>query len=230
MQCRKSIETSLTHWLSHIEHDTACVGCICRCVLCPAAAQILLGQPVMVKPAEAEKNLAWEAAQAAKQAAPADADLLALGLDSTGLGAAAAAAAAVPSGPLRLQVSGFKQGLGENEIRQIFEPFGPLDSVTVVRDASGQPISIAYVVFGSGVDGRNAMAHWNGQMLLDHVLTVTATAVDAAPGAAAGGGGVGVGELDDGEGGLRIDAQVRGMATRGEGHTGTAQRQPAAHV
>jgi hypothetical protein len=165
----------------------------------------------MVKPAEAEKNLAWEAAQAAKQAAPTELELAALALaqaDAVMPAAtpAAAAAAAGSAGPLRLQVSGFKQGLGENEIRQIFEPFGALDSVSVVRDASGQPISVAYVVFRSAVDGRNAMTHWHGQSLLDHVLAVTATGADAA--ADGSGAAVGVGELDDDDGGLKINAQV----------------------
>lgn len=168
----------------------------------------------MVKPAEAEKNLAWEAAQAAKAAAPADVDLATLGLGDIGLPlatAAVTAAPAVPAGPLRLQVSGFKQGLGENEIRQIFEPFGALDSVSVVRDAAGQPLSVAYVVFRSGVDGTNAMTHWHGQSLLDHVLTVTATALDAA--AEGPGPAVGVGELDDDDGGLKINAQVCVLST-----------------
>lgn len=174
----------------------------------------------MVKPAEAEKNLAWEAAQAAKQNAPADADLLALGLGDVGL--AAAAAVPPPSGPLRLQVTGFKQGLGENEIRQIFEPFGQLDSVSVVRDAAGQPVSIAYVVFSNAVDGNNAMTHWHGQSLLDHVLTVTATTLDA-PAAPAGAAAavpaplVGVGELDDDDGGLKINAQVSHSMCRAVG-------------
>lgn len=100
-----------------------------------------------------------------------------------------------------------RQGLGENELRQIFEPFGPLDSVSVVRDAAGNPMSIAYVVFRNGFDGSNAMTHWHGQSLLDNVLTVTATALDAGMGGP--GPAVGVGELDDEDGGLKIDAQKR---------------------
>jgi hypothetical protein len=63
---------------------------------------------------------------------------------------------AAPAGPLRLQVTGFKQGLGEAEIQQIFEPFGPVESVTVVRDGAGQPINIAYVIFQNKTDGQNA--------------------------------------------------------------------------
>lgn len=50
---------------------------LCCCIL---AGQPMLGQPVMVKPAEAEKNLAWEAQQAAKQSNIAEAELAALGL------------------------------------------------------------------------------------------------------------------------------------------------------
>lgn len=113
--------------------------------------QILLGQPVMVKPAEAEKNLAWEAQQAAKQSSAAEAELAALGLAPAALGAMAA-----PAGPLKLQVTGFKKGLTEKEIQQIFEPFGPVDNVMVVRDGAGAPIDIAYVVFRSALDGENA--------------------------------------------------------------------------
>jgi RNA recognition motif-containing protein len=46
--------------------------------------------------------------------------------------------------------------LGEAEIQQIFEPFGPVESVTVVRDGAGQPINIAYVIFQNKTDGQNA--------------------------------------------------------------------------
>lgn len=160
----------------------------------------------MVKPAEAEKNLAWEAAQAAKQNAPADADLLALGLGDVGLTAAAAAIAA-PTGPLRLQVTGFKQGMAENDLKLIFEPFGALDSISVVRDAAGQPISIAYLVYTNAADGRNAMNYWHNRALAEDLLSVTEAPLQTP--APAPGPIVGVGELDDDDGGLKIDAQVR---------------------
>jgi hypothetical protein len=55
---------------------------------CCTAGQLMLGQPVMVKPAEAEKNMAWEAQQAAKQSNAAEAELAALGLGPLGAGAA----------------------------------------------------------------------------------------------------------------------------------------------
>ncbi|KAF6259385.1 splicing factor, CC1-like protein [Scenedesmus sp. NREL 46B-D3] len=165
--------------------------------------QPMLGQPVMVKPAEAEKNLAWEAQQAAKQSNIAEAELAALGLAPL-----AGAAGAVPAGPLRLQVTGFKQGLGEAEIQQIFEPFGPVESVAVVRDGAGQPINIAYVVFKSMTDGQNAQAHWHGKVLLEHELSVVVAPLSG-PLARAGGGADagGVGDLDDGD--FRLNTQTR---------------------
>lgn len=157
--------------------------------------QIMLGQPVMVKPAEAEKNIAWEAQQAAKQSTAAEAEL------ALGLGAVPVGALAAPVGTLRLQVTGFKAGLGENEIRQIFEPFGAIDSVEVVRDGAGAPVSIAYVVFHNAQDGHNAMAHWHGKMLLDHQLNVTVAASRPEPAA-----GNDVGGLDDDD--FRLNTQV----------------------
>ncbi|WIA17274.1 hypothetical protein OEZ85_014144 [Tetradesmus obliquus] len=167
--------------------------------------QLMLGQPVMVKPAEAEKNLAWEAQQAAKNSNAADAELAALGL---GLGAMGAPPA--PAGPLRLQVTGFKQGLAEAEITQIFEPFGPLEGVNVVRDGAGQPINIAYVVFQNKADGQNAQAHWNGKVLLEHELSVVVAPLkgERSHGGDRGGGGDGgVGDLDDGD--FRLNTQTR---------------------
>ncbi|KAF8065916.1 RBM39 [Scenedesmus sp. PABB004] len=149
--------------------------------------QIMMGQPVMVKPAEAEKNLAWEAAQAAK-AAGADAEVaLALGL----------AGGAPRGGPARLQVSGFKTGLGEAEIRQIFEPFGVVDEVVVPRDPAGTPMALAFVTFRSAQDATNAQAHWHGKTLLDHVLSVAAAPLPGAPPLVADVGGAPLGGLED---------------------------------
>lgn len=146
--------------------------------------QPLLGQAVMVKPAEAEKNVAWEAAQAAKAAG----------------GAAAPDALTDPlaaaAGPLRLRVSGLKPGLGDAEVRQIFEPFGKLDAVELDLAAGS-----ALVVFSSAQAGSNAQAHWHGRSLLDSELRVvtegsgtgstTAAAAAVAAAAAAGAGALG---------------------------------------
>jgi RNA-binding protein 39 len=102
-------------------------------VLAAAACtgQLLRGVPVMIKASEAEKNLAWEAAQAAKaQAAQA---------------AAPGAAASVPlsSGPCWLAVNNLHPDLGEPEITQLFSPFGNLLTVQVSRPFERMPLSCA---------------------------------------------------------------------------------------
>lgn len=137
--------------------------------------QMLLGQAVMVKASEAEKNLAWEAAQAAKQAG------LTLPTGAAASGAAAPAAppalAAAPppapaTVPCKLQVSNLPAELAEQDLAQIFGPFGPLAGVEIVRDAVGRPTGVAYVTFVSTPDASNALAHWNGRQLATFALSV----------------------------------------------------------
>lgn len=157
--------------------------------------QMMMGQAVMVKPAEAEKNLAWEAQQAAKQT---QADVSAVLGTAVDMGPGAV-------GPIKLQVTGFKPGFGEAELRQIFEPFGALESVNVVRDGAGQPVGIAYVVFRNFHEGQTAMAHWNGNMLLDSLLVVTPAPLTSAE----GGPTTTVGELDEDEDNFKLSNQAR---------------------
>jgi len=180
------------------------------------SGQIMMGQPVMVKPAEAEKNLAWEAQQQAKQNA---ADVTAvLGMATGDLGLSADL-------PMKLQVTGFKAGLGEAELRQIFEPFGVVDAVSLVRDAAGQPVGIGYVVFRSSANATTAMHHWDGNMLLDSVLKVTVAPL--AP--AEGGPTTTVGELDEDEDNFKLNSQSRAaLMSRLAGSAGLAPPAPAA--
>lgn len=192
----------------------------CVFVALTMTGQPFMGQAVMVKPAEAEKNVAWEAAQAAK-ANQSDAAAL---LQAAGLAVPTPAGAAgegdggitiVPIGPpLTLRVTGFPVGLGEGELRQVFEPFGTVNDVTMVRDANGQDSSCD-ITFARAAEGQIAMAHWHGTELIGCKLSVT-VAPTAAPAAgaaaaalAAAAGAEGVGELDDEEGGLKLNSQSR---------------------
>jgi RNA-binding protein 39 len=166
--------------------------------------QPLKGQPVMVKPAEAEKNLAWEAAQAAKQQ-----QASAAGGGGGGKGAAGAPAIdpMLAAMPMKLQVMGFTPAIGEAELRQLFEPFAQsgLDAVTMVRDAAGQAVGIAYVVFKNGLEAQVATQHWNGRGLLDFTLSVTAAPLTAAE----GGPVTTVGELDEDEDNFKLSGSAR---------------------
>ena len=230
--------------------------------------QQFMGQAVMVKPAEAEKNLAWEAQQAAKaNQADAAALLAAAGIapeparrmkrnPAAAAGGDAAAAAAAPGGaapprsrppgparpppgapPLELLVTGFPAGLGEGELRQVFEPFGKITDVTMVRDASGAD-SACRVTFANALEGQIAMGHWHGNELIGCKLSVTAVggAAAAAPAGAplapppptaaelAAAAGADLGELDDdGSGGLKLDSAARAaLMSRLAGGAGAA--------
>lgn len=153
----------------------------------------LLGQAVMVKASEAEKNLAWEAQQQAKQNQLAATSLIGV-LDSS----------VAAAGPCNLQVSNLQLELGDNDVRQLFEPFGPLDAVHVVRDATGRSTGTALVQFKSVADGCKAMQHWNGRPLADTVLSVTLATIANEPAPIAT-----VGELDEDDDGFKLNPQSR---------------------
>ena len=124
--------------------------------------QLLQGQPVMVKMSEAEKNLAWEAAEQHKvQQKQLEADIAAGRLPAS---AAMAAAMAPPmsapplpgmpplptappptTGPCRLLVENLHTSISEADLRPIFEPFGQVDYIQIERDAAGQSVGKATI-------------------------------------------------------------------------------------
>ncbi|KAL6766538.1 hypothetical protein ACKKBG_A36425 [Auxenochlorella protothecoides x Auxenochlorella symbiontica] len=161
----------------------------------------LLGQAVMVKMSEAEKNLAWEAAEAQKAqakdmearygapgadgAAPATAGLVpglaaapAVDLSDPAAAAAAVAAAAgfAPSAataPCRLSVGNLHPAITEADLRPIFEPFGLLDGVALQHDAAGVPLGSAWVHFRHLTDATRAMQSLDRFTLVDREIRVT---------------------------------------------------------
>jgi RNA-binding protein 39 len=159
----------------------------------------LLGQPVMVKTSEAEKNVAWEAARAAKAA----------GLPSAPAGVAAAygyapvaaaAAPAPPAGPCQLAVAGLHPSIAEADLRPIFDPFGALDFVAVSRDALGASLGTALVQYRLTADAARAAEQLDGLDIggalmrvggapADAAAAMAAAAAGGAPPAAAAGGG-----------------------------------------
>ncbi|GLI65866.1 hypothetical protein VaNZ11_009502 [Volvox africanus] len=136
----------------------------------------LKGQPVMVKASEAEKNMAWEAAQQQKQSTQAATQQLLTSLAATGSGGMGTATGVATKGPCWLQVSNLPKQLGDAEIQQLFAPFGKLETVQLALDVTGRSTGFAYLKFGSMDAAAGAMAHWHGRKLLDTQLTVTAMA------------------------------------------------------
>lgn len=159
------------------------------------SGQPLLGQSVMVKMSEAEKNLAWEAAEAQKaQARELEArggavpgslpGVVPLNLDMSDPTAAAAAVAAAAGfgagatpAAARLSIGNLHPAVTEADLRPIFEPFGLVDGVTVQRDAStGQGTGSAWVTYRQLTDAARAAHNLNGFTLVDRALRV---AIDA---------------------------------------------------
>lgn len=93
--------------------------------------QLLLGQAVMVKASEAEKNLAWEAQQQQQQNQAVAAELLESNLTA--------------SGPCKLYVAGLHPDITQNDLKRIFGPFGDVDLVQLAHDSKGTSQGYGYV-------------------------------------------------------------------------------------
>lgn len=151
--------------------------------------QLFMSMPVMIKGSEVEKNLAWEAQQAAKQQAQhqhneqATAALLMMTAPS------AAGVVSIPSGlgSCRLQVSNLHPGLDEADLKQAFEPFGFLELVEITRDANRRKQGHGFVQFREYTDGAKAIQHWHGRPLGGRPLEVhLAPSPSSAPGLTSG--------------------------------------------
>lgn len=161
-----------------------------------------MGLPLLVKSAEAEKNLAWEAQQQAKQTQ-------------------ATLQQVAATGPCKLQILNLHPELNEADIRPFFEPFGPIVSVQIIRDAAGNSMKYGYITFQTPTDGERAAAHWNGQVVRDNVLAVS-VANHLDPGAAA----ASMAELDEDEN-LKLSAQARAhLMSRLASSAGLKPQQP----
>eukprot|EP00798_Chlamydomonas_sp_ICE-L_P028744 gene28744-31923_t len=128
--------------------------------------QPLMGQPVQVKASEMEKNLAWEAAQAAKQSV-ANNDAVSNML--LGLGGVAPAG----MGVCRLQVENLHPDVDDVDLKGVFEVFGFLELINVVKDSSGRSLGCGFAQYRDYNDGVKAMQHWNGKVLAGRELKVS---------------------------------------------------------
>ncbi|MBA0706078.1 hypothetical protein Golax_018218 [Gossypium laxum] len=153
------------------------------------SGQLLLGQPVMVKPSEAEKNLVQS--------------------NTSGAGAGGVAG---PFGAVdrKLYVGNLHFNMTEMQLRQIFEPFGPVELVQLPLDLeTGQCKGFGFVQFAQLEHAKAAQSALNGKLeivgrtikvssVTDHVVTQDATAKSA--------------DFDDDEGGgLALNAQSRAL-------------------
>ena len=85
---------------------------------------------------------------------------------------------------------------GEDELRQIFEPFGQVDRVSILTDRdTGRSRGFGFVEMSSNADGEKAIAALNGTQIGGRTINVN----EARPKSDRGGGGGGGGRGDRGD-------------------------------
>jgi len=161
--------------------------------------QELNGQAIAVKTSEAEKNIAWEAEQAQKKKLGA----------SYGQGVPYIGSA----GPCKLRVGGLHLGLSEDDVKAVFEPFGELDFISMIKDddpgAAGKFAS-AFVQFKLTQHAMLALSQLNGLELVGIPIRVSIASQGVQAAASTMAAPVeSLGELDEGSGGLRMDSRGR---------------------
>ncbi|XP_057417519.1 uncharacterized protein LOC130711793 [Lotus japonicus] len=150
------------------------------------SGQLLLGQPVMVKPSEAEKNL----------------------VQSTATSGAAGVAGPYGAVDRKLYVGNLHFNMTESQLREIFEPFGPVEVVQLPLDLeTGHCKGFGFIQFAH-LEHAKAAQSLNGKLdiagrtikvssVTDHVGSQDTTAKSA--------------DFDDDEGGLALNAQSRAL-------------------
>ncbi|GAB2267834.1 hypothetical protein Dimus_002811 [Dionaea muscipula] len=162
------------------------------------SGQPLLGQPVMVKPSEAEKNLVQSTAAA---------------------GGAGGLAAGYSGGGRRLYVGNLHYNITEDQLRQVFEPFGTVELVQLPLDETGHCKGFGFVQF-SRLEDAKAAQNLNGQVEIAGRTIKVSIVTDQSAGQEAGGN---TGDFDDDEGGgLALNARARALLMQKLDRSGTS--------
>ncbi|KAG7636408.1 RNA recognition motif domain [Arabidopsis thaliana x Arabidopsis arenosa] len=164
------------------------------------SGQPLLGQPVMVKPSEAEKNLVQSTTAAA---------------------GAGGMLGPYSGGARRLYVGNLHINMSEDDLRKVFESFGSVELVQVPRDETGLCKGFGFVQFARLEDARNAL-NLNGQLEIAGRAIKVSAVTDQTEVPEAGQTQT-TGDLDDDDGGgLSLNAQSRALLMQKLDRSGTA--------
>uniref|UniRef100_A0A0L8FYR1 RRM domain-containing protein n=1 Tax=Octopus bimaculoides TaxID=37653 RepID=A0A0L8FYR1_OCTBM len=108
--------------------------------------QRLLGVPIMVQPSQAEKNRAANATATLQKGT---------------------------SGPMRLYVGSLHFNITEEMLRGIFEPFGKIDDIKLIKDhESGRLQGYGFITFHDAEDAKKALEQLNGFELAGRPMKV----------------------------------------------------------
>ncbi|KAJ7967135.1 RNA-binding protein 39 [Quillaja saponaria] len=158
------------------------------------SGQPLLGQPVMVKPSEAEKNLVQSTAVAT----------------GSGIGP-------YSGGARRLYVGNLHFNMTEIDLRRVFEAFGQVELVQLPLDETGHCKGFGFVQFARLEDARNAQS-LNGQLEIAG-RTIKVSAITDQTGMQDVGGNTG--DFDDDDS-LSLNACSRAVLMQKLDRSGTA--------
>ncbi|KAI3838331.1 hypothetical protein MKX03_005459 [Papaver bracteatum] len=159
----------------------------------------LFGQPVMVKPSEAEKNLVQSTATP---------------------GGSAALAGPYGAVARKLYIGNLHFNMTEEQLRQVFEPFGPVELVQLPLDLeTGQCKGFGFVQFAQ-LEHAKAAQSLNGKLeIAGRVIKVSAVTDHVGVQNA----GANAADFDDDDGGgLSLNAQSRAMLMQKLDRTGVA--------
>ncbi|PKA55658.1 Nucleolin 1 [Apostasia shenzhenica] len=163
------------------------------------SGQLLLGQPVMVKPSEAEKNLVQSTATSA---------------------GAGGLVGPYSGGARRLYVGNLHFYMTEDQLRQVFEPFGTVELVQLPLDPeTGHCKGFGFVQF-TRLDDAKAAQSLNGQLeIAGRTIKVSAMQDQAGMQDV----GANTGDFDDDDGGsLSLNARSRALLMAKLDRSGTA--------
>lgn len=112
------------------------------------SGQKLLGVPIMVQPSQAEKNRSLPTATPATQQK-------------------------INEGPLRLYVGSLHFNITEDMLRGIFEPFGKIIDIKIMRDHETQrSLGFGFISFAGAEDAKKALDQLNGFELAGRPMKV----------------------------------------------------------
>jgi len=107
--------------------------------------------------------------------------------------------------PMKLYVGNLRDIVTTEDLMPVFEAFGPVTSVEIVRDSDNKSKGYGFVVYKKKDDAETALNALNGLDLAGQAIKVGRADLSQQPDL-----GNNVGELDDGEGGgLALSAQGR---------------------
>ncbi|MBA0758742.1 hypothetical protein Gotri_021712 [Gossypium trilobum] len=162
------------------------------------SGQPLLGQPVMVKPSEAEKNLVQSTTSAsAGQTGP------------------------YAAGGRKLYVGNLHFNITEDQLRQVFEPFGSVELVQLPLDETGHSKGFGFVQFARLEDAKNAL-NLNGQLEIGGRVIKVSTVTDQGVSQDFGTNASAADLDDDDGGGLSLNSSSRALLMIKLDRSGTA--------